>query len=254
MTNVNSQNEEVKKQFKYILNNHPALSGVMIYEFDLENNKIQIAEITNDLYGNNVIVNNNGEYAIVTIDFIRQKILIKHLKLPYQKIFDNHPRKCIIPNGYEYKKENRTIFRKCLVRLNPGYSNKNILIFKENDLEYNINIISNKKDFEINDFIDKLLNYNKKIANIRDLLTAINGIIDLAYFELKIMDSFGSDIEIHYAMLSKYREYQDMENESRKIYLKNDEFFVEKRIKEKYDEDDITPFMKKLGVYNGKEK
>ena len=249
MKNLTFKDNELKKTYKTILNSHPALSGIMIREFNLTDNTASVEEIINDLHGINIVVNSNNNLVIVTIKFIGEKIEIDYPNLPYKTVYTDCRRKYIVPAGYEYENgyNGRRIFKEYNVALKQVHTNEYHLILEEGGRIFNIVITG-----EHIDIIEELLNYNHNIINIRDLLKYINSRIDLSYFYVKLSDDIGGIIEILYGNLIKYVEYRDTEKETQKIFLQNNEFLIERRIKEKCD-DEVVSFMKKIGVYNGEE-
>ena len=253
MKKVKFANHIIKEEYESILKNHPALFNVLKFEFQLKKKQIKIEEIIKDIYCVSIVVNDHDKLIIVTIDFIKNEIRVKDEKSLYVKIYDNYPENSIIPKSYEYQKNKRVIRRKISPELSSNYSNKYALVIHEDNVQYGITIISGTVNFDINDFISKLLDYDGTIENIKELLLIISKLIDLVYFDLKLSDNVGNLIKISYNMLTDYVEYHVSQTENDKIFLKNNEFIIERHIKEKYN-DDITPLMKKIGVYNGKEK
>ena len=245
--------DSAKDKYKKTLNIYPVLDGIIINEFGLSKNKIKIIDVINELYNTDVIVEKNKKLIVVTIDLINKKIIIDNPTLPYKTVYDNYLKKYIAPEYYLYQNKKRTVLRKHMVKLNPVYANKYAFQIKENSNEYGVVIDVNIEGFDINYLIKKLLEYDIDINNLHDLLMVISKIIDLHLIRITITDKNGSRITVDMGTLKEYVEYRDTEKEKQKIFLHNNEFIIEKKTIEKYD-DDITPFMKRLGVYNGKEK
>ena len=254
--NLIFKDKELKKQYHCILNNHPALYSVMIREFNLNDNTALVEEINKELYGINIVVNSNNNMVIVTIDFINKKIKIQKPNLSYKTIYPNYGKKFVAPDGYEYRNgyNGRRVFKQHLVRPDTVHANDNILILREFDKTFNIYIEGNYNNLDINSFIEKLLQYKEDITNIKDLLLFINSTIDLTYFQIKLSDDKGNLINIAYGELKDYVEYRETEEENQKIFLKNDEFLIERQVKEQYKDEDVASLMKKIGVYNGKKE
>lgn len=242
---------ETKKYYKRILHDHPVLAKIMMTEFQLDNKSIRIEKITNELYGINILVNDRGKLITVTIELLNKEIIIKDRSLSYQTIYDDNLN-CVIPKYYEYCNNQRKILRKINVPIKPVYQSVYALILKENDKSYNITLVGGEKNFDISVLIQNLLTYVKDINNIRDLLITISNLLDLSYFVIKLSDNNGSLIRIDNGNLMDYLEYRDANDEKQKIILKNNEFIMERRIKEKCCEE--VSYIKKLGVYHGKEK
>lgn len=253
---------EIKKQYKSIVNNHVAALYVIdelpkiAEKLSVNNDKKNKGKIVDVTIGTSfaciTVLIDNIPFDI-NINYDDKKIKIASIKLPYKIVYDDYPKKYFIPNGYEYQKEDRIVFHKYLTRLNPTYAN--MYLFKMTCVknEYNISIEADSGWFNKKDFIQKLLDIESNISSIKNLMLILSQILDLKKCKIKVVDRDNNKIMINHGVLVDYYEYRRNENEKQRIFFENDEFYVERIICEK-DQGEVSSYIKKLGVYNGKEK
>ena len=249
MKKLEYNDKETKKKYLAIVNNHPAIEKIINFELCYDDVKPKILQVLCYLQGSCIVISKKNEIYNLSINYLRKKIEFGNVARDDKTIYDNHLEHIFSPIGYEYTNNKRTIFRKRVI----SYENNYFMTINEDNKKYTLELNGGNSKFYIDILTTKLLNYEGDIKNIRELLTIINTMIDLSYFNVKLADELGNLIKVDCGKLLDYVEFRDNENESQRIFMKNGEFLVERRIKEKY-EDDITPFMKRIGVYNGKEK
>lgn len=251
MKKLEYNDKETKKNYLAIVNNHPAIEEIINFELCYDDVKPKILQVLCDLQGACIVISKKNEIYNLSIDYLRKKIEFGNVARDDKTIYDNHLEHIFSPIGYEYTNNKRTIFRKRVI----NYENNYFMTINEDNKKYTLELNGGNAKFYIDILTVKLLNHDGDIKNIREFLTIVSSMIDLSYFSIKLTDELGNLIKIDYGALIDYVEFRDTEKESQRIFMKNSEFLIERRIKEKYnDADDITPFMKRIGVYNGKEK
>ena len=249
MKNLEFSDKDIKSFYRSVVKDVPAIEEVIKFNLYDEEEKIKILGMFTALMQTHIVIKKNDEIYGITYDHKTKKIVLSSKVLPYKAIYNSYKSENIVPIGYEYQNDKRVILREKLC----SYANNYILLISENSKKFKIDLCGGNTGFKIEDFIQKILNYDLEITDVLSLLSVVSSLINLDYFYVKINDEQGNMVAVRNNVLDDYIEYRDLEDESQTIYLKNNEFVLEKRIKEKY-EDDITPFMKKIGVYNGKEE
>ena len=241
MRTLEFNDENIRVKFKNIERLYPAITSVI---YTLGDNSIIMDIITDNNI--QIIVSNNG-LINVYIDLLSKKIKVIDSKKQYTIVYDNYPKKHFIPIAYEYQNDSCLLIKKNNVSLSDDKCYYDLIV---NDNMYTI-IISKDNLFNEDTFIKYLLNQKNIINNIRDLFKLL--IIYNNKMCFKVADTKGSVIVINKGILEKYIEYINDNNNYSKIYLENNEFYIERKVKEKYDDKDIA-LIKKIGESNGKER
>ena len=252
MKNVEFANELVKLNYQDIIEKHRALSGIVLMLVK-ESKPVIIKDIVNSEEGAQIIINQNNNLTYIDIDFLKKKIYLDRSNMTFKEIYDDYPRNSYKPVGYLFQKERRMIIKNFLFDQKDNKEKVYHYELNENGNKYVIIIKSKKHVFDEERTIEQLLYRNNRYNNIRDLFVAINEIIGTNHFDLKLADAKGSNITIEDGLIKNYIEYRDNNNEYEKISLENNDFYIEKKVKEKY-EDNLTSYIKKIGERNGKEK
>ncbi len=250
--NLEFDNEETKKLFKSYATKHPGLSGV-IKVLRKEYGNLKVIDIVDDIYATQFIIGTDKGVIYLNLDLLKKKIKIndtnkKHIEV-YDDLFKNKP----VPDSYEYENEDKLVIKKKTYNLDKE-EKKNLYYViqnKKNGNEYAI-ILFSKSMYCEQEIIDYILN-NCDITNIRTFFLSLSNKLNLSLFDLKMTDSKGCIIYMQDGVLSKYVEYIEKEDSYSKVYLKNDDFYIKKTVKEKYDDESIE-LIKKIGGMDGKEK
>jgi len=251
MKNIKFKNDEIKNEYQTIVSRQRGLSGIMLLLIQ-DTEEIKITSIIDNIYGKElIIIKNNLEY-IIDIDALKGKIYLKTPDKPYSYIYDNYPRKFVSPSGYLYQNNNRTITEKITYKLSNQSREVKHFLMNDDGIDYVISLKTKNNKYDISFFIQELLYAKEKYLTIRDLFLKILK-MNNQNLEIKICDTKGSIIIIDDGLVSKYIEYQEKDDEHQKIYLENNKFYIEKKVKEEY-QDEITSFVKKIGEINGKEE
>ena len=249
MNNIEFKNEKIKEFYNLLTNTHFGLSSVVSL---FQEKKTIVESIISDSYNVYLSLKSNDELSIIEINLLKNKIYLKLPDKPYREIYDDIPKKMALPIGFEYQNNDNYIIKKNIFNKEDNKNKKYYYDIYLNDHNYNIVINDDKNIFIEDIFIKKVLYSQKTIKGIRDLIKIILDNFNKS-ITIKIVDNIGSIVIINDGNITKYEEYRDKDNEYQKIYLENDEFFIEKRIKEAY-KDEMTEYIKKLGDNNGKEK
>ena len=249
---------ELKKMYKTIANAHTVVYSIVdrlplvIDHFAIKDKKDIMGKVVDITNGNNLICITILVGSIpVDITIYNKKIKVSSIYLPYKVVYDDYFKRNFVPIGYEYQNKDKILLNKYLARLNPSYANTYLFKLECASGEYSICIDSDS--FNKNEFIQKLLYNDTIIHNFKDLMLIISKIIDLNKTKIKISDKNNNRIIIDYGNLTDYIEYRKNKDEEQKVYLDNNEIYVERKIHQKEDEE-TTSYIKKIGVYNGKEK
>ena len=250
MRNVEFNNDEIKEYYKSLIRNQQGLSSVMLSL--LQNNNLIIQDILNDDYIIQIIVNSDDDLINVNIDLLKNKIYVISTKNEYKEIYDNFPKKHVAPIGYEYSNGNKKLIKQNTFNLD-NRPKAHYYDISEDGVNYNVLVVDDKNSFNEQEFIKKILYNNTSYKSIRELLVTILNMPDLGKYTFKMTDTKGGIAIIDHGNLVSYMEFKEKNKEYQKIYLENNEFYVERKVKEVY-EDDMTTYIKKLGECNGKEK
>lgn len=251
MRNVEFIDKETKNLYKILINEHQGLASVINSLLQKDNVKIQ--DIINDNYIVQVITSFGKELININIDLLKNKIYVVSSCKPHKEIYDNFPKKDIKPIGYEYQNGNRIVIQRNIFSYDS--SNKKTYYYDiiDNDNSYNLLIEDKNSSFNSDDFIRRILYNSMNYSSIRNLFVTILNELNSNLLSIKITDDLGSVIVIDKGIVTKYLEIYETNNEYQKIYLENEEFYVERKIKEVY-EDNLTSYIKRIGENNGKEK
>ena len=248
---------ELKRKYKSILSQHTIIDSIVGslpssigLSQDLKNVNTKVVDITrgNSFLCITILLENIP--VDIRINYENKKISVSSINLPYQIIYDDYSRKFLAPRGYKYQNNDRIIFDKYLVRLNPASISKHAFILSCIKNEYDIYLDVYSSFFDKNEFINKLLYSDNSIDNIGDLMLLISQILNLNECKIKVEDCTNK-IVIDNGKLADYSEYLEFQNEVQRIYFSNNEFYIERKTCEKCE---ASSYIKKLGVYNGKEK
>jgi len=251
MENIEFESAEIKELYQDILKDNDALSGIII-KIIQNSDSIKIKKIVDNTSNIKIVISKNDEVIIVEIDLSKKKIYVQYPNIIYKEIYSNHQKMLIEPIGYLYENKERSITKKVLRRLN---SEINTRYYELNDgtSDYAISVNDSNNMFDEDYFINKLLYDKNKYYRIKDLLLTILDGININNVCIKICDSKGSCVVIENGLVAKYLEILDNSDELKKIYLENDKLFIEKLVKEEYQDEDLS-LIKKIGVINGKER
>ena len=252
MKNIDFNNEDVKTKYKYLLKDHRGMSGIMtLLLFDKL--PIKIISIDNNEFGTQMLINKDGENIYIYVDYLKKKIYLDNANTPYMEIYDDFPKKNVNPIGLLFKHNDRVITKKITYKLGEADDDVKYYHLEENNNHYTILISSKDRKINEDKIILKLLSSSMKYNSIREVFLAIYEEVDSRHTNIKISDSKGSIITLHNGKILNYVEYCEKDDHYDKIYMENDEFYIEKKIIEKY-QDNLTSYIKKIGENNGKEK
>ena len=199
------------------------------------------------------IKNKEGQNINVGINLLKKKAYVKTIDKQYKDIYDVYPRKFIKPTGQLYQNNERAIINHLEYILDKEDNKTKLLELIENGKKYIMTIKSNNELISEDEIISCLLDDYENYNTVRDIFLAIIRIFNIYDIDLKLTDSLGSCIIIKNGDVEKYQEIQEKGNDYQKIYLENDNFYVEKKVIGEY-RDEVTSLIKKLGEKNGKEK
>ncbi len=244
MRNVEFKNKEVKEFYRSLCNTHQGLTSVMLSL--LQKNKVMIIDIFSDSYIVYISINFGDEEMCVEIDLLKNKIYLVSQNKEYKEIYDNFPKKHAAPIGFEYQNQDKLIVKRNIFDTTDDGKETYYFDITINGRSYNTIIEDENNNFMEDIFIKKILYTDTKINSIRDLVKVVLEITRNRLLNIKIADSMGSIVVIDKGNITKYQEYRDNKDEYQRIYLENDEFYIEKKVKEVYS-DDMTAYIKKLG-------
>ncbi len=246
MKNLTFNDDGIKKEYREIIKDHDAIS-IVIDQLLRDNDELILMDIISDVDSIQIIIKSDIGLINMYVDYRSNKIRIVSPSYPYAIIYDNFPKKCFAPIGYEYQSEKRIIIKKNINKLNPAFANANVYELVEKNISYSILINDSKNMLEEKKFIKNLLFYNNDINDIRDLLIAIVDNLNIVNLDIKLTDMNNGVIILSKGEISKYIQYIKKENEELKIYLEEKKFYVNRTTKEEYT-DNITPLVKKKGI------
>ena len=252
MKTLEFSNEKVERDYKYVVSECPAINSI-IDMIGKDSARIEIKEILNDLYNINIKVFNFKEVIDIFLDYLSNRIKVKFESKACTEVYDIIPRMDNKPIAFEYQNEKRKLVNNIIPKFNDEASQTASYQLFEDGNEYLIIIKYPRLPFSEKNFIRNFLEINTNIDNIRTLLIEISKILDLDSYDLVLADSKGSTISMDRGILTKYIEIREQDNEYIRITLDDGNFYVEQRVKEKYDDKEMR-LIKKIGGYSGKEK
>ena len=231
---VEFNDENIKNDYKAILKKHHAIDNILCTYFNSDN-VLKIMDVINDEYNTQIIISSNNSLINLYVDILDKKIKIYDDTKQYITIYDDIPKMTVYPNGYLYQNENISIYKRPIVNL----TNENKLFYEVNDTSNTYTIIIDCKNIQYNenDLINRLLN-NKK-TSIKDLFLDITKYLNINLFDIKIADSKGSIIVVQNGELIKYIEYIENKDNYSKVYLENNDFYMERMVKENYNDESL---------------
>ena len=245
-TKINYCNNTIKREFKNILKEEQNLYGIINY-LEKGYKEIMVDNIIIDKDLLRIYLICDESLLIINIDFLKKQTLLISPNWQYELIFSNNFANICMPIGRLYKNKYRSVLNKSIKYLNTFYSK--IKMFDLNVLNSTYSITIDELESDINErlVINVLLDENNIINNINDVLTVLSKVIDMNNFEIKVntLGDKSDVIIINHGNLIKYIFHRDGEKYKEKIYLENNEFYIEKKVKERFDED--IPYIKKLG-------
>ena len=251
MSKIIFNDNETKKYYRDLLRFHPGLAGIMLKLS--RDKKVIIKSIIRDSYNVTIKTMVNEENIDIYVDFINNRICLINPSKQYKEIYANYYQDKPRPVGYEYENNTRKIIKKDILRYSDEPKNIYYYDIFDNGHSYNVLIKEDSGLFTNDDFINRILYATNKYNSIRDLFITLTNSFNISKLDIKITDSKGSIIVIESGSIKDFTEYRENDNEYQKIYLENDEFYCEKKVKEVY-QDNLTSYIKKIGENNGKEK
>lgn len=251
MKNLKYSNSNIEEEFKRVLASHSVVPSI-IDALCEDDKKATIMDIKTDTFNIQVIVSINKKLYNLYIDLLAKKIKVVNPCESFVTIYDDMPRKHITPVGFEYQKGERIVYKRNVFLLCDSSEKRNYYQITDNDNKYDLIVSYTNIEYNENDFINKLLS-EKDISNIRKLFIKISKFLNFNLFNIKLTDTKGSIIIMDKGDMVKYLEYQENDKHYEKIYLENDIFYIEKVVKEKYDDENIN-LIKEIGGYNGKKE
>ena len=252
MKNVEFKNQEIKNNYQELIRNHRGLSGIIL-KLISEDNCIKITNIDKYEYGIQMNITANNKNIYIYTDFLKKKIYVDDPHSSRMEIYDDYPKKFISPVGYLYKNNNRSIIKRLTPILNPDKEKINQYDLIDNANNYVIIVDNQDGNFNEKDFIKNILYNSFNFDTIRGLFLAISQSINTKGIVIRICDSKGSIIILKDGKITEYLEYQEINDGYQKIYMEDHKFYIEKKVKEEY-QDNLTSYVKKIGERNGKEK
>ena len=223
ITKINYLNEDIEKKFnEFIVNN--------------KNFLVIIRSILN-LYQGLIFTNIRCDKDNVYITFRKSDVEVSacidkdmNIKYTYLNLVKE-----------EYYKNDRKI---CYTQ-----ESKNTYLLEYSDLhnKFKISLFNHSKKIDIQNVIEKILDEEKDINGIIDILNIIIETIGVNDSCIVITSTDEKSIISYYSgFIMKYLEYKRIDDHIEKTYLQNGKFYVEKTYKEELDNDKI-PFVKKIG-------
>ena len=252
MKNIEFENATVKGNYKTLINVHRGLSGIILMLLN-DTKPLLIKNIINNEYGVQLVLSQSENVFNIYLDFLKKKIYLEKPGKLYQEVYDDYPRRIYEPDGYYYHNNERSITKKAIFQNSIDKEKVHHYELNENGNHYVIIIKNINTVLDDEKIIVELLNRKTKYNTVRDVFIAINEILDINVCSIRIADSKGSNVDIRNGKINQYIEYKQINNEYQKIYLDNDKFYIERKIKEEY-QDNLTKYIKKLGENHGKEK
>ena len=251
MKNVEFYNNKIKEEYQNIISHHYGLAHIIL-SLIKDNGEIKIMAIEDDLDVKNMYIMANDELITIKLDFLKKKLYLKQNET-FSEIYDINAKKNVMPTGYLYENDARSITKVILSKLTSTIGKIKYYEIKENNNQCFVIINDINSMINENELIQNLLDSNNQLDNIRNVFLTITNLIDTRNIDIKLSDAKGSCIVISNGEVLNYLEYQEQGKDYQKIFLKNGEFYVEKKVVGEY-RDEVTSYVKKLGVRNGKEK
>ena len=245
MSSIDFANVDIKKQYKLILKEEGFLTG-LLSSLEKEYQSIIIKDILNNEKNIQLIIECDGIVINIDIDLENNRTVLKSPSWEYEMIYSNYVKRIYELVGKLYRKNNRSILKKYHMKINSIYDKMKSFELTVNNKVYTIIITEFKTKLNDKIIFDSLLDEDHDINCMIDIFKILNTILDINEYEIKIsnLNEKGMMI-VDRGKLTKYVEFREKENYKEKIYLENNEFFIEKTTKEKFDEE--IPFVKKIG-------
>lgn len=253
MKTLEFNDDKIKAEYKVFESTHPVLSKI-IKILQEEKGKLKVDDIINDIYYNQIIISSNEGLINLYIDFINKIIKVIDLNKPYAICYEDSFREKIKPIGFEYENDKMIIFKKNINFINDDEMKKCFyeITDKETNKEYTMILSYLNAVFHEEDFINYVLN-RCEIDNIRKLFVSLSKYLNFNMFNLKLSDSISSTIVMENGELTNYLEFQETDHKYARIYLENNEFYIEKVVKDHYNDASLN-LVKEIGGFDGKEK
>ena len=250
MNKLNYLDKDVRKKYLILINNEKYID-LIIEQIMNEYRNVMILDILNNERGIEVIVKADDENITLTVDYIKYETYLACPNWEHITIYSNVIKKNYVPIGKEYHKNNNVVLK---YHSRDVYPHRFLYTGLGNDyFQYEINI-NTTGDNDVDDIVitKALLNNNKPITRIKDLLELMNNTIDLSKYEVKIQnkDDYISTIIVSFGILTKYVEYLEKDDMDIKIYLEDGQFYQDITESKKID-NDFIPFVKKKGEKHG---
>ena len=237
MKEIIFNNEKVENEYNKINKDNPGLEGVILSLKD--DNELKIVDTFSDDTKHQLIIAVNNGLMSITVDKLMNKIRVVDPYKDYTSVYDNYPKMFVAPTSLDYQKGNRIISKKNNVFLNEKRKDYYHYRIKEDEIFYEVIIIDLIQSFNNEEFIKNLLNTNIHFDNINMLLVAMKRNIPLTGLNIKITDAKGSIAIINNGSLLDYQEYREINNEYHRIFLEDNKFYIEKKVNEEYNDDNL---------------
>lgn len=251
MRNVEFKSKDIKEYYRALIKANPGLLAVI--QSLLQENNVIVNDIIYGNYSVTLMILQDNEDISIEINLLNNKIYVSKPEKKYKEIYHNIEQKSIRPMGFEYRNINKSITKKNFIGLGDKDHKIYYYDLSDNDCNYNILIEDDQDTFNEEYFINKMLYPKNKYYGISNVVLTILSTFNLNNLTIKITDTKGSIAIIDKGYITKYLEYREIDNEIQKIYLEDDQFYVEKKKKEIYS-GGINSYVKKIGEINGKEK
>lgn len=253
MKTLEFDNEEIEKVYKSYAVNHPGLSSV-IKIIKKEYGNLKVMDVISNVYDAQIIIDNGKGLINIYLDFLKRKIKVSGLNKKSTEVYDDLYKNKPIPDSYEYENEDKVIIKKKVYNLENDKAKKlHYVIFNKKDgNQYTMIVTYTKLKYDEQDFINYLLN-NCDTTSIRTLFLSLSKYLNSSLFDIKITDNKGCIVNIKNGVLAKYVEYIENEEKYSKVYLENDDFYINRIVKEKCNDESIR-LIKEIGGVHGKEK
>ena len=252
MRKVQFLDKNVKAFYNSLINEYQGLSSVI--DSLLKRDELKILDIANDENFNLDIEAKLGQAIInIIIDFKINKIHVISSMGTYKETYENYKQRNAIPILCQYQNKEKIIIKRNYFNVEDGEIAKYYYEIKDHNNVYNLLIIDKDSNFDEKEIIQRILYSNITLNNIRDLLIFILNDVNNRTLNIKICDDKGSFIEIDEGEVINYNEVFEVNGEYQRITLEDNDFYIESKVKEIY-EDNLISYIKKIGEYDGKEK
>ncbi len=242
MKNVKFDSEIIKSLYQEIVNKHRALAPIVLQLCDeCQGILFRNISMTDKGYELWAIKGYDNTDLCIDIDLLKKKIYVNRC-YPNSSIdvYDNIPKMYNNPIAHQYEKDSRILYETLTFKLSKDDSVK-YLELRELNEKYTIIIDGvNEDNFDMEKFIDVILNNPKKYKSIRNLFKQIKNNIITLYVDIKLADSKGSTIIINKGIITKYLEYIEKDDEFIKVYMEDGNFYSERKVKEEYNDKIVT--------------